>query len=131
MAVEFKKFTGNENSSLENLGTVASIAGKGGKVGFIRKNYNDVTKRVALLITNKKGESAVVACSEQVSKAIRANKLKLNQLIGLSIVENAEGHNFVAMPATGAIQSFEIDKVKVAEMEEQEADFLPEELIAF
>src|SRR5690349_10521847 len=129
MAIEFKKFARDENSTLNDLGTVAAIAGKGGKVGFIRKNYNDATKRIALLITNKKGESVVVACSAQVSKQVREGKLKLAQLLGLSIVENEEGHNFVSMPATGAIQSFEVDKVKIADVETVEADFLPEELI--
>ena|SRR5690349_4380988 len=131
MAIEFKKFARGEESSLNDLGTVKAIAGKGGKVGFIRKNYNDATKRIALLITNKEGESAVVPCSEQVSKLVRANKLKLNQLLGLTVLENEEGRNFVSMPANGAIQSFEVDKVKVAEIEEVEADFLPQELIAF
>ena len=131
MAIEFKKFARDENSTLNDLGTVAAIAGKGGKVGFIRKNYNDATKRIALLITNKKGDSAVVACSEQVSKQVREGKIKLAQLLGLSVVENEAGHNFVSMPATGAIQSFDVDKIKVAAVEEVEADFLPEELIAF
>lgn len=131
MAIEFKKFARDENSSLTDLGTVKAIAGKGGKIGFIRKNYNDATKRIALLITNKAGDSAVVPCSEQVSKLVRANKLKLSQLLGLAVLENEEGRNFVSMPATGAVQSFDVDKVKVAEIDEVEADFLPQELIAF
>lgn len=131
MALEFKVFTRNEDSALTDLGTVKAIAGKGGKIAFIRRNFNDPKKRIALLITNKKGESAVVACSEQVTKGIREGKLKLAQLLGLSIIENEEGRNFVSMPATGAIQSFEVDSIKVAEMETEEAAFVPAELIAF
>lgn len=129
MAVEFKKFQRSEDNALADLGTLKAIAGKGGKIGLIRKNWSDATKRVAVLVTNKKGDSAVIACSDQVSKALRGGKMKIAELIGLTVIENAEGHNFISMPATGAIQEFDVDKVKETTYEAKE-EFLPEELAA-
>jgi hypothetical protein len=130
MAVQFKKFEGNDGSTLNDLGTLKTIAGKGGSIGLIRKNFNDPSKRVAVLVTRKDGQSAVIPCSTQVSNALRSKKMKIAQLIGLSVLENEEGRNFVSMPATGGVQGFEVDKLNVVEMEAAEADFLPEELIA-
>lgn len=130
MAVEFKKYEGSD-STLNELGTVKSVVGKGGKLALIRKNFADPNKRVAVLLTNKAGNSAVIACSKQVSDALRAKKMTIAHLVGLNIVENDEGHNFISMPAAGAIQSFDVDKVKEAQVATEEATFLPEELIAF
>jgi hypothetical protein len=130
MAVEFKKFTRDENGSLNDLGTLKEIAGKKGKIALIRKNFNDPSKRVAVLVTNAKGESAVIACSAQVSKALRDKQMNIAQLAGLSVVENDEGHNFVSMPATGGVQEFVVDTIKTAEVEVS-GEFLPEELVAF
>lgn len=130
MAVEFKKYAGADNATLEDQGTVKAIAGKGGKIALIRKNYNDATKRVAVLITRKDGQSAVVACSAQVSKALREKKMNINQLLGLSIVSNEDGLNFISMGAAGAVQSFEVDKVKEQTVANEEATFLPEEVMA-
>lgn len=129
MALEFKKYEGG-NATLNDLGTVKAAAGKKGKIALIRKNFNDVKKRVVVVITNAKGESCTVSCSAQVSAALRAKQLTIAQLAGLSIIENEEGVNFISMPATGGLQEFEVDKVKT-EGVEVAADFLPEELIAF
>lgn len=128
--VKFEAFKGGD-STLTEEGTVKNIVGKGGKIALIRKNFNDEKKRVAVLLTNKKGESAVVACSKQVSDALRAKKLTIAHLLGLNIVSNEEGHNFISMPATGAIQSFDVDSVKAKEVATEEATFLPEELVVF
>lgn len=129
MAVEFKKYAGSE-TTLSELGTLKEVAGKGGKIALIRKNFADGSKRVAVLVTRKDGQSAIVACSKQVSDALRAKKMTIAQLVGLNVIENEEGHNFVSMPATGAIQEFAVDGVKAAVVETEKANFLPEELIA-
>lgn len=130
MAVVFETFKRDENSTLTEQGTLKSLVGKGGKIALIRKNWNNPEKRVAVLATNKKGESAVIACSEQVSKALREKSMTIAQLLGLTVVENAEGHNFISMPATGAVQEFAVDTVKETAYETKE-QFLPEEIIAF
>lgn len=130
MAVEFKKFTGGE-TTLTELGTLKDIAGKGGKIALIRKNFADGRKRVAVLVTKKDGTSAIIACSAQVSESLRAKKMNIAQLAGLNIVENEEGRNFISMPATGAIQEFDVDGLKAAVVETEKATFLPEELIAW
>ena len=117
--IEFKKYEGG-TAELTDLGTVKSVAGKGGKMALIRKNWNDTTKRVALLITRKDGQSAVVPCSKQVSDALRAKKLTAAQLAGLTIVEtevDGEARQFVSIPATGAIHELSLDNVKTEEVE--------------
>ena len=129
MALEFKKYEGGP-STLTDLGSVKSIAGKGGKIAFIRNNFNNPDKRVALLITNSNGESAVLACSQQVSDALRSKQMNIAQLASLSVVENAEGAHYIAMPATGGLQEFSVDSITTATTEVS-AEFLPEELIAF
>lgn len=129
--IELKQYKRAEDAAvLESVGTALSIAGKGGEVGLIRKNVNS-TKRLVLLIKNKKGESATVSCSEAVTKAFRAGQMKLSQIVQLDILENEEGVAFVSMPATGAIQSFKVDDlVKNAKpVEDVKAEFVPEDSI--
>jgi hypothetical protein len=130
MAVEFKKFT-QSDSALTDEGTLKAIVGKGGKIALIRKNWEDKTKRVAVLLTNKAGNSAVVACSKQVSDALRNGKLNIAQLVGLSVVSNEEGHNFVSMPAAGAIKEIAIDSVKEEKFETEVEALDPHSLVAF
>ena len=129
--IEFKKYEAIE-STLVDQGTVKENAGKGGKIALIRKNWNNHAKRVAVLITNGKGLSAVVPCSQQVSEALRAKKLSIAQLLGLSIVEttldDGSVRNFISMPATGAVYEKAVDTVKVEEVALTAASL--EELIA-
>lgn len=127
--LSFQKYQGG-TSSLASLGTVKANAGKGGKIAFIRNNYNNPDKRVAVVVTNADNESAVVACSQQVSDALRNKQLTIQQLADLEIVMNEEGIHFIAMPATGAIQEFKVDELK-SEPTPVSATFLPEELVAF
>jgi hypothetical protein len=129
MALEFKKYEGGP-STLTDLGTVKSIAGKGGKIAFIRNNFNNPDKRVALLITNSNGESVVLACSQQVSDALRNKQMNIAQLANLSVLENEEGAHFISMPATGGLQEFAVDAITSVATETSSV-FLPEELIAF
>lgn len=128
--VEFKKYEGT-STELTSLGNVKNIAGKGGKIALLRKNYKDLTKRVAVVITNAKGQSAVVPCSKQVSEALRAKDLTIAQLIGLDVVETTaeDGslRQFISMPATGGLKEIALDKIAV-EAIEAEAVTNPEEL---
>lgn len=129
MAFKLEKYDGSSNATLEDLGTVKAAAGKGGTIALVRKNWSDATKRVAVIIKDKSGKSAVIACSKQVSDALRSGKMKLNQLIGLNIIEDKEGRNFISMGAAGAIQEFAVDGMKEEKVEAEKATFLPEELV--
>lgn len=129
MAINFKMYESTQGE-LTDLGTVKSIAGKKGKISFIRKNFNDVSKRVAVVLTNAKGESELITCSAQVSAALRGKQMTIAQLAGCKVLENEDGVNFISMPGTGGLQSFELDTVKLAVVEVSN-EFLPEELIAF
>jgi hypothetical protein len=128
--VEFKKYEAS-TAELTDLGTVKALAGKGGKIGLIRKNYKDLTKRVVVVVTKKDGTSATVPCSKQVSDAFRAKQLSVAQLVGLNIIETeAEDgslRQFIAMPTTGGLHEIAVDKVNV-EAIEAEAVTNPEEL---
>lgn len=129
MAIKFEMYQGT-TGELTELGTVKALAGKKGKIAFIRKNFNDVTKRVAVVLTNAKGESALISCSKQVSDALRSKQMNIAQLAGCTVLENEDGVNFISMPSTGGLQSFELDAVKASSVEVS-TEFLPEELIAF
>jgi hypothetical protein len=127
--VEFKKYEGS-TAELTDLGTVKDLAGKGGKIGFLRKNYNDLSKRVVVVLTNKAGNSAVVPCSKQVSEMFRAKKLTIAQLAGLNVIETeddkGELRQFVAMPPTGGVHEIAVEKINVAAIEAEALN--PEEL---
>lgn len=118
-----------QSAELTDNGTIAELIGKNGSIAFIRKNLKDPNKRVALLLTDSKGNSGIVSCSEQLSKAIRGGEINIHQLAGLSLLENEQGVTFVSMPATGAIQTISMKDIKVVSYERSE-EFLPEELIA-
>ena len=128
MAFKLTAYT-RQSSELTDNGTIAELVGKNGSISFIRKNLNDPNKRVALLLTDSKGNSGIVSCSEQVSKAIRNKELSVHQLAGFTLLENENGVTFVSMPATGAIQTISMKDIKVVAYDRSE-EFLPEELIA-
>lgn len=127
MALEFKEYVGTE---MTDLGTVKQNAGAKGKVELIGKNLANGEKRVAVLITNATGQSAVVPCSKAVSDAFRAKQLSVGQLMGLHIMENAEGRAFVSLPA-GAGSKIDITAAKVAAYTPEAVTTKYEELVAW
>ena len=128
MAFKLSAYT-RQSGELTDNGTIANLIGKNGSIAFIRKNLNDVNKRVALVLKDSKGNSGVVSCSAQLSTEIRANKITIHEIAGLSLLENEEGVTFVSMPATGAVQEISMKDIKVVSYERSE-EFLPEELLA-
>ena len=128
MAFKLSAYT-RQSGELTDNGTIAQLIGKKGSIAFIRKNLNDVNKRVALVLKDNKGNSGVVSCSAQLSAEIRAKKITIHEIAGLSLLENEEGITFVSMPGTGAIQEIAMKDIKVVSYERNE-EFLPEELLA-
>jgi len=128
MAFKLSAYT-RQSGELTDNGTIANLIGKNGSIAFIRKNLNDVNKRVALVLKDSKGNSGVVSCSAQLSTEIRANKITIHEIAGLSLLENEDGVTFVSMPGTGAIQEIAMKDIKVVSYERNE-EFLPEELLA-
>lgn len=128
MAFKLTAYQGT-SATLTDNGTIASIIGKNGSISFIRKNFNDPNKRVALLLKDGDGNSGIVSCSAQLSEEIRAKRLSINEIAGLSLLENEQGISFVAMPATGAVQEIAMKDIKVVNYSRTE-EFLPEELLA-
>ena len=128
MAFKLSAYT-RQSGELTDNGTIAQLIGKNGSISFIRKNLNDPAKRVALLLKDSKGNSGVVSCSAQLSKEIRAGKITIHEIAGLSLLENEEGITFVSMPGTGAVQEIAMKDIKVVSYERNE-EFLPEELLA-
>ena len=118
-----------QSGELTDNGTIAQLVGKKGSISFIRKNLNDPNKRVALLLKDEKGNSGVVSCSAQLSAEIRANRITIHEIAGLSLLENEEGVTFVSMPGTGGVQEILMKDIKVVSYERSE-EFLPEELLA-
>ena len=128
MAFKLSAYQG-QSATLTDNGTIASIIGKDGSISFLRKNFNDPNKRVALLLKDGKGNSGIVSCSAQLSEEIRAKRLSINEIAGLSLLENEKGISFVAMPAAGAVQEIAMKDIKVVNYSRTD-EFLPEELLA-
>jgi hypothetical protein len=140
MPVAFKKFE-RDTTKIQELGTVKTLAGKGGAVSFLRKNFNDKNKLVALVVERKDGKSAVIPCSTQVTNLIRNKEINMRQLIGLQVIEfphktklDEKGNPllvcFVALPPEGGKQSFNVDDLQEETLELSD-EFLPEELLQF
>lgn len=128
MAFKLTAYQG-QSANLTDNGTIASIVGANGSFFFIKKNFNDPNKRVALLLKDDKGNSGIVSCSAQLSAEIRNGKITKDEIAGLSLLTNEDGITFVSMPSTGALQEIKMADVKVKSYE-RTAQFLPEELIA-
>ena len=128
MAFKLTAYT-RQSATLTDNGTIASIIGANGSISFIRKNLNDPNKRVALLLKDDKGNSGVVSCSAQLSEEIRAKRITIHEIAGLSLLENEQGISFVAMPASGAVQTIAMKDINVVSYDRSE-EFLPEELLA-
>ena len=130
------KFENYQRQDRVELGTVSQLVGKGGKIKFIKKNLADETRRVAVILENKKGASALVVCSESVSKGVRAKEITLAHLMGFQVTEQlttkGETINVITMPTNSgaALIEINVDSVKIEEFEPS-ADLVPEDLIAF
>jgi hypothetical protein len=116
--VKFGKYEGA--TTLEDLGSLKSIVGKGGSVKLSKKNFFNPEKRVVVIAQHKDGQSAVISCSKEVSKHARALQADgktqteiLAWLIGLNVLQNEEGQYFVSMPAGEAGEGIAIDSLKV------------------
>ena len=132
MALNFKNY---ERAERVSLGTIANIAGPGGKIKPVSiANFTDENKRVVILITQKSGESDTVTCSPEVSKRLRSKELSIPQLATFEVIEQltstGEIMNLVIMPSSGAL----IPDYEITGKEESftpVATFNVEELIAF
>ena len=111
--LEFKKWERADDGTLSSLGKVIDAVGKDGKIAFIPRNIKDLEKRVVVVLTKKDGTSAMVTCSEQVSKDIRAGRVKEGHLLNLEILQNEDGINFIS--AQGGLVEFNISDIKVEE----------------
>ena len=132
MALNFKNY---QRADRTELGTIASVVGKGGSFRPASiNNWTDTSKRVVLVLAKKDGTSDLVTCSSEVSKRLRSKELKLSQLMGFTIVEqlttSGETMNVVVMPNNGAtLPAVEItDEIPAYE---PVSTFNAEELIAF
>src|SRR5689334_1642010 len=108
MNLTFKKYEAKNN--WEILGTVKEMAGKGGKIAFIKTNFKNTDKQVAVVIEKKNGESTVVSCHKDLSSKLRAGEINIRQLAGLNVIA-AEGRDggdpvfLIVLPGTGGTQS--------------------------
>jgi hypothetical protein len=129
------KFEVYQREDRTELGTVSSLVGKGGKVKFVPKNLADDSKRVAVILERKDGASALLICSENVSKGIRSKDISLANLLGFTVTEqlsrSGETINVITMPNGGGnLIEVAVDSVKVADYQPS-FDLVPEDLIAF
>ena len=138
MPIAFKKFE-RDTTEVNELGTVKSLAGKGGSVSFLRKNFKDKSKSVALILERKDKTSAVIPLSKPLSQMVRDEEITMKQLVGLTVIEfphrdkvDAKGKpvlvHCVALPQGGGKQTFALDELQEETLELSD-EFLPESLV--
>ena len=131
MALNFKNY---ERAERTELGTVAELIGKGGKIKLSPRNFADETKRVVVILEQSNGASDMVICSAELSKRLRSKEITLSQLVGFTVTEQlsstGEMINVITMPTGGGLIEVNIDDVKQTAYEPV-ATFNPEELVAF
>jgi hypothetical protein len=109
--IKFAKYEGS--TALEDLGTLEILAGPKGGTKFVPKNFNNPQKRVVVVVSNGKDESAVVTCSSAVSNILRKAKeegVEENEMLafvnGLNVLENEQGSYFISLPTGGEVRPF-------------------------
>jgi hypothetical protein len=131
MALNFKNY---ERAERTELGTVAELIGKGGKIKLSPRNFADDSKRVAVILEQANGSSDMVICSAELSKRLRSKEITLSNLIGFTITEQlsttGEMINVITLPTGGGMIEVSIDDVK-ATAYEPVSTFNAEELVAF
>jgi len=131
MALKFGKY---ERQDRVELGTVHSLVGKGGKIALIPKNLADEDKRVAVILTKKSGDSAMILCSEAVSKGVRAKEITVSNLLGFVVTEQlttkGETIYVITMPNSGGqLIEQSVDSLKITEFEPTAIEL--DDLVAF
>lgn len=131
MALNFKNY---ERAERTELGTVAELIGKGGKIKLSPRNFADDSKRVAVVLEQANGSSDMVICSAELSKRLRSKEITLSNLIGFTVTEqlsvSGEMINVITMPTGGTMIEINIDEVKATAYEPVSA-FNADELVAF
>ena len=85
--LKLKKYVGT-TTALKSIGTVSEFVGIGGSYRpSSERNFNDLSKRVTILLMDKEGNSEVITCAKSVSDAFRSKKLTLTELGSLPIYE--------------------------------------------
>lgn len=116
MALRFEVYERAE-STLEDLGTLAHLGGRGGRLAFIPGNLIS-TKRVVVVVANAKGESATVTCSANISTSVRSalkagtsKKAILGALAQLRVFENEEGAHYLAQEGSGSLDFHSLSEI--------------------
>ncbi len=112
MPLVLKKYEGNSDFNYISLGTVVETTGVKGSIKTIRKNFHDTSKRVAVILKDAKGNTEVVACSEPLSKELRAGRIVADELFGFEIIQDDKGRTLISMPSEGATQEFKASEYK-------------------
>lgn len=85
--LKLKKYVGS-TTTLKSIGTVSEFVGVGGSYRpSSERNFNDLSKRVTILLMDKEGNSEVITCAKSVSDAFRSKKLTLTEIGSLPIYE--------------------------------------------
>ena len=85
--LKLRKYVGS-TTALKSIGTVSEFVGVGGSYRpSSERNFNDLSKRVTILLMGADGNSEVITCAKSVSDAFRDKKLTLTEIGSLPIYE--------------------------------------------
>lgn len=119
MSFNFKLY---ESTVLEDLGSVADIVGKKGKLRFAGNKNLTSAKRVSIVMLKPDGTSDVAVCSNNVSVGVRkalADDTPKNKILAvlskLHCLENEKGLAFICAPqgSGGTESEFTVEELAV------------------
>ena len=66
----------------EEIGMVAELCGPNGTLNLVPSNFNNLDKRVVVVLKREDGTSTAITCSARVSEGVRAKDITISNLFG-------------------------------------------------
>jgi hypothetical protein len=127
----YTTYTRTTSSDAKELGTLKSLIGDEGKLGFIPSNFSNPSVKVMVLHQLADGRSTKFIASPRVSAGLRAKTITLNHLAGFTVAERKTKDGTaiiksISMPAEGLqwFDAMDINPVAYVRENVSTADFL-------
>jgi hypothetical protein len=137
--IKLKVYNRESNGEIESIGTVAQVIGENGKISLIKKNLLNKKKNIAILLTNKKGESTVLPTSTTLSGLIRNKEIEMSDVKFYPVyeiteqvlneetgVEEEQVRHIIGMPQNDDAGTVDVTTISKADVKADVAEFSAE-----
>ena len=88
----------------EEIGMVAELCGPNGTLNLVPSNFNNLDKRVVVVLKREDGTSTAITCSARVSEGVRAKDITISNLFGFTVYKQinsttGEEYAMIGMPS--------------------------------